>query len=152
MQEIKYIKQDKSILSPNYSTVGSAGIDFYSPIDITINKGQDVLIDLGIIVELPKEYCLLLVNKSGIALHKKLILGACLIDSDYRGNIHAHLFNLGSKVSIVRHEKICQGILIPCGDAQTIELQEVDELTDTDRGAGGFGSTNNDDESPEYLL
>lgn len=144
MPKIKYIKQDKSILSPNYSTVGSAGIDFYSPTDIIIYKGQDVLIDLGISVELPKEYCLLLVNKSGIALRKKLILGACLIDSDYRGNIHAHLFNLNTAVTITKHEKICQGILIHCGSVETIDFQEVDCLTDTVRGTGGFGSTNNE--------
>lgn len=124
---------------PTRGTGESAGLDFYTPIDIIITPGQDVLIPLDLSIELPIGYVLIMKEKSGLAVKKKIIIGASVIDSDYRGNCHAHLFNLSTRPAIFdKGNKICQGLVIPV--ILTIPI-EVEELNNTRRGGGGFGST-----------
>lgn len=133
----------RDVKSPQVGTPGSAGIDFFVPNDFqttTLQPGEDVNIGLGIKTEFEEGLALIAHNKSGIATKKKLITGACVVDSDYRGEIHAHLFNAGTTaVTIEPGMKILQFILMPYIKPELIETTE--ELSETERGEGGFGST-----------
>ena len=151
MKEIK-IKMDlsfiktKNVKSPVRGHPSDAGIDFFIPEDfgtITLFPGDDILIDSGIKVLVPREYALIFKEKSGVAVKKKLTLGASVIDSDYRGVVHFHLFNNGTiSQTISAGEKIVQGIIFPISLCEPKEITEENyNLNCTQRGEGGFGST-----------
>ena len=138
-KKIEFEKLRILALMPTRGTPESSGLDFFSPISVIIPPWKDVLIPLDLKVNLPKGYDLTFFNKSGVSTKKKLIVGACVVDSDYTGNIHAHLFNLSDKpVEINYGDKIVQGII------RKVELWDPKESKinkKTIRGAGGFGST-----------
>ena len=122
----------RPVRDPVYSSDGAAGIDFFVPEDFKghmLVPGNDVLIPSGIKVNIPKGMCLLAVNKSGVAsteqakLHANmkikdtpqgLIVGACLIDCDYQGEIHLHLINYSAKnIYIGPNDKLVQFVYKP---------------------------------------
>jgi len=133
---------------PTRATDGDCGLDLYSPRDYRIYPGEDVLIALDIRVEFPKGYALIVKEKSGVATKMKFDVGACVIDSGYRGNCHVHLFDnrpalegldfSGYATHIKKHQKIAQMIVVPVWIGQPIQVRQVD--MDTERGEGGFGS------------
>lgn len=140
------IKRIRDVKLPTRGTPGSAGIDFYMPNSpfspIVIPPGEAAVIPLGVKVEIPKGHVLIAFNKSGVAINKHLYVGACVIDEDYQGEIHAHLTNIGkTEVSIYSGEKIVQFILLPY---TYTHIEEVDSIHEdpTERGEGAFGSTN----------
>ena len=147
-----YVKMSKtrSVKVPQRANSGAdAGIDFFVPDDFvaqTLQPGQSVKIPAGIKVEVPAGYALVFFNKSGVAAKRSLIVGACVIDHGYSGEVHINIINAGDvEQTIVPGEKIVQGILIPVVTFETIEVPE-DELYASihvagSRGAGGFGST-----------
>ena len=147
-----YVKMSKtrSVKVPQRANSGAdAGIDFFVPNDFvaqTLQPGQSVKIPAGIKVEVPAGYALVFFNKSGVAAKRSLIVGACVIDHGYSGEVHINMINAGDvEQTIVPGEKIVQGILIPVVTFETIEVPE-DELYASihvagSRGAGGFGST-----------
>ena len=147
-----YVKMSKtrSVKVPQRANSGAdAGIDFFVPDDFvaqTLQPGQSVKIPAGIKVEVPAGYALVFFNKSGVAAKRSLIVGACVIDHGYSGEVHINMINAGDvEKTIVTGEKIVQGILIPVVTFETIEVPE-DELYASihvagSRGAGGFGST-----------
>ena len=142
---LKFIKT-KEVKSPVRGHDTDAGIDFFIPEDfesVTLRPNEDVCIDSGIKVIVPKGYALIFKEKSGVALKKKLIIGACVVDSDYRGNVHFHLFNNGLEVqSLNAGDKIIQGIVFPISLCQPEEISEEEYNTnETSSGEGGFGST-----------
>lgn len=126
---------------PTIGSIGSAGIDFYTPVNCVIKPWGDLNIPLDISIKIPKNYCMVMKEKSGVSLNKKLHIGACVIDSDYRGNIHAHFFNNSNKKVIFKKgDKIIQGIIIPyINDFKIVNKIKID----TKRGKNGFGSTGN---------
>lgn len=128
-----------SAIIPQRANENDSGMDFFSPVDFEIAPKSDFLLPLGLKVKLPVGMDLVFENKSGRATKNKLIRGACVVDEGYRGEIHAHFFNLGrKKVFIKAGEKIIQGII------RRVEYPEIVEgiITDvTSRGKGGFGST-----------
>lgn len=142
---LKFTKT-KNVKSPVRGHNTDAGIDFFIPEDFkqTILKpGEDVLIDSGIKVIIPEGYALIFKEKSGVATKKKLTIGAAVVDSDYRGVVHFHLFNNGlDEQEINPGDKIIQGLIIPVSLCETLEISE-DEFNNhnTERGEGGFGST-----------
>lgn len=132
-------KLHKDAIIPQRAHFGDAGMDVYSIEDINIEPRSDILTGLGLACEFESDYVLLVFNKSGRATKLKLDKGAEVIDSTYRGEIHVHLFNHSDKpVFIPKREKIAQLILMPIWNG---EPEEVHGLNDTERGAGGFGST-----------
>lgn len=135
---IKFLKD--GIKVPYQSNDGDAGFDVFSPVDYTIFSKSDYTIPLGFACEFPKNYCLLFRNKSGRATKDKLMVGADVIDSTYRGEVHAHLFNLSNKsINILKGEKITQFLVVPIWHGK---IQVVNEINmNTTRGVGGFGST-----------
>ena len=144
--ELKYIKT-RDVKDPIRGHATDAGIDFFVPNNfgaVTLEPGQDILIDAGIRVVVPKGYALIFKEKSGIATKRKLTIGASVVDSDYRGNVHLHLFNNGTEIqSIEAGDKITQGLVVPISLCQTEEVsgEVYEEYCNTERGDGGFGST-----------
>lgn len=163
MKQLRFAKI-RDVKSPEYGTQGSAGIDFFVPNfekSFILHAHSDVLIPSGLIVSMPENHMLMGADKSGIATSKwacigagkkpkvdsfdsAVIIGAKIIDSDYQGELWIHLINTGSaRLEIKPGMKIAQFILVPIVHA---ELEEVlpNEVfnTSTERGTGGFGSTN----------
>lgn len=144
---MKFLKI-RSVKTPNRGTPQSAGIDFFIPDDYpstTILPNKSVLIPSGIKVNVPKNHAFIANNKSGVATKKNLIVGACVVDEDYQGEIHIHLINVGNEsVSIEPGDKIIQFLLLPIsyGSVELVESEEqLYEGLVTERGQGGFGST-----------
>ena len=129
---------------PAYATEGSAGLDLRACIDgaVTLPAGGRALIPTGIAIELPSaETVALVFARSGLAIKHGLALsnGVGVIDSDYRGEIKVGLINQGEEdFTVAPGERIAQMVIMPILQPE-IELAE--SLSDTDRGAGGFGST-----------
>jgi len=103
---------------------------------------QSKLIPTGIKVEVPHGHMFEIKNKSGIAHKRKLIIGACVVDPGYDGEIYVNLYNVGINTQYIKSgDKIAQAVLIPiihCG----IEEVMLDALNEgSTRGLGGFGST-----------
>ena len=134
---------------PSYATAGSAGLDLRACIDAPVYlPGTDTglpnsaMVPTGIAIQLPgSEYVALVYARSGLAVKHGVALSNCVgvIDSDYRGEIKVGLVNLSGKAyTIEPGERIAQLVITPVTQAN---IQLVDELDNTDRGAGGFGST-----------
>lgn len=137
--EIK-VQYTRDVIYPIFSTKGSAGLDFFAPFDITILPWGAAVVPLGVKMEMPDNIFMIMKEKSGIATKKGLHIGACVIDSDYRGEIHAHFFNHSGKiVKLEKGTKIIQGVFF---NRISPTLTKVDLISmDTERGEGKFGST-----------
>lgn len=139
----------RNVKTPTRGTALSAGLDFYVPNDFQatiLPPGKDINIPSGIKVKLPHGYCLKMDNKSGVALRNKLVVGATIIDEDYQGEVHLHVFNLSrdEAITIKPGDKLVQGLLIPVSYEGVEEVGSLEELYGgkvTQRGEGGFGST-----------
>lgn len=142
------IAKIRNVKTPRRGTEGSAGIDFFVPDDYPnslrrVEPGERFFIPSGIKANVPTGYALIAMNKSGVALKKGLMVGACVVDSDYQGEIHLHLVNTSNKaVTIEPGEKLTQFLLIPV-DHSMVQVVDPNDLFDaeSERGAGGFGST-----------
>lgn len=123
---------------PEYKTIGSAGADCYSRIDLVILPREIKVIPLGFSVEIPEGYEMQIRPRSGLSTKAKLaILGT--IDSDYRGEVSAIIINLSEDEFIIHSgDRIAQAIVAPVIQATFIP---VEELSKTERGEGGFGHT-----------
>lgn len=130
---------------PSYETEGSAGMDIRAAVpeikSMIISPNQRALVPTGLVFEIPKGFEVQIRPRSGLAFKNGI---TCLntpgtIDSDYRGEIKVLLINLGAEeFEITRGMRIAQMIVAPVTQAN---LNEVGKLGDTERGAGGFGST-----------
>lgn len=139
---IKKLNENAEI--PKRATNGSAGYDLCACIeeDVVIKKGQIVKIPTGISAEInTNEAALMIYARSGLASKNGVTLVNCVgvVDSDYRGEIVVPLINLGNDDYIIeKGARIAQLVVTP---VILPEIEEVSELSDTDRGSGGFGST-----------
>jgi len=133
-----------SLALPRYATAASAGVDLCADLleSLIVNPGENVKIPTGLAIELPSQQVVALVfARSGLASSHGLGLtnGVGVIDSDYRGEIHVLMHNSGSQPVIINSgDRIAQMVFMPVFHAL---FEEVEELQDTDRGTGGFGST-----------
>ena len=142
------IAKIRNVKTPRRGTEGSAGIDFFVPDDYPnslrrVEPGERYFIPSGIKANVPTGYALIAMNKSGVALKKGLMVGACVVDSDYQGEIHLHLVNTSNKaVTIEPGEKLTQFLLIPV-DHSMVQVVDPNDLFDneSERSTGGFGST-----------
>ncbi len=138
---LKIKKLNKDAIIPAYQTKEAAGFDLHSIDEVVIKKGERKLISTGLAFEIEKGFEIQIRPRSGLAYkHGISVLNSPgTIDSDYRGEIKVLLINLGEEdFKIKRGDRIAQAIIAPVVQAKIIE---VDELSDTKRGAGGFGST-----------
>ena len=131
-------------IMPNYATEGSAGLDLCACIDetLTIHPDDTILISAGFAIHIAdNSYAAMLLPRSGLGHKYGIVLGNLtgLIDSDYQGEIFVSCWNRGNTLfKINPGDRIAQMILCPIAK---VEFEEVDELPDTKRGEGGFGST-----------
>ena len=128
---------------PTYGSTEAAGADLYACIDepITIQPGESVFVPTGLAMELPKGYAGLIYARSGLACKRGLAPAnkVGVVDSDYRGEFVIVLHNHGSITQTIQHgERIAQLVITP---VFTPGFIEIDELSATERSAGGFGST-----------
>ena len=133
----------KQVSLPKYETSGSSGMDLGANIDgnLIIEPGKTVIIPTGLALSIPKGYEAQIRPRSGLAAKNKIsVLNTPgTIDADYRGEIKVILINLGSeRFKIEKGQRIAQMVICPIVKAQ---LEEVDDLNETERGDGGFGST-----------
>ena len=141
--KIKIKKLNENAIIPTYGTYYYAGADLYALLDSAteIEPHQTTLVHTGISVEIPEGYCGLIFARSGLASKRGLAPAnkVGVIDADYRGEIMVALHNHSDKAqSIDQGERIAQLAIVPFLKA---EFEESDDLSDTLRGAGGFGST-----------
>jgi dUTP pyrophosphatase len=135
--KIKRLHPDSKL--PSYAHSGDAGMDVFALERITIRKGERHKIGTGIAFELPAGHVALVWDKSGLATNHGLTNLGGVIDASYRGEYYVTLLNSGEKdYTIEKGDKIAQ-ILIQ--KVEHAELEETEALSDTSRGAGGFGST-----------
>ena len=136
-------KLEPSVKLPSYKTNGASGMDLMAYINksIELKPGESCLISTGLSVAFPKEYEIQIRPRSGLAVKNNIsVLNTPgTIDSDYRGEIKVILFNHGKKdFKINNNDRIAQMILTP---VIKMDLEETNELPESIRGAGGFGST-----------
>ncbi|MBT3407604.1 dUTP diphosphatase [Candidatus Woesearchaeota archaeon] len=131
-------------LDPNmpdlkYHSEHAAAIDLLAGEKTIIEPGQHTLIDTKVCFEIPNGHVGLIWDKSGVANKRKLTLMGGVIDADYRGEIKVGLINIGLETqTFEKYEKIAQ-ILIQ--KVERVEIEMVEELNETGRSDGGFGST-----------
>ena len=141
MTEIKIVTKSGNV--PAYETEGSAGMDLRAVLDepVVLAPGERKLIPTGLFIELPHGYEAQVRARSGLAIKHGITLINCVgtIDSDYRGEIQVPLVNLGSEhFEIKDGERIAQMVIARYEQA---DWKIVKELSETERGAGGFGHT-----------
>ena len=143
MTKILIKKLSSSVSIPKYETSGSSGMDIAAHIEnnIIINPGEKFLVSTGFSIAIPKGYEVQIRPRSGLAAKRSITVlnTPGTIDVDYRGEIKVILINLGKEKFIVKNgERIAQMVVCPVVQAN---LEEVEDLPDTERGSGGFGST-----------
>lgn len=141
--DLKIKKLKPGIELPKYESKYAAGMDIRADLEeaITLEPGERVLIPTGIAIELPIGYEAQIRPRSGLAIKKGvgLVNSPGTIDADYRGEIKIIVINHGQDIVVFEPgERIAQMVIAPVIQANIIE---VEELNDTDRGEGGFGST-----------
>ena len=140
---VKFKKLDERAQMPHYGTEFAAGADLYACLDapLTIAKGATEFVHTGIAMEIPTGLVGLVYARSGLACKKGLAPAnkVGVVDSDYRGEIRVALHNDSKYEQCIEpYDRIAQLVIAPYVFA---DFEESDELNDTDRGVGGFGST-----------
>ncbi|SIT12143.1 dUTP diphosphatase [Neptunomonas antarctica] len=129
---------------PNYATPGSAGLDLRACLDeaLTLEPGQTELIPTGMAIHIEDPaLCAMILPRSGLGHKHGIVLGNLvgLIDSDYQGQLFVSCWNRGNTTFTMEPgERIAQLVLVPVVQA---DFEVVEDFTDTERGAGGFGSS-----------
>jgi len=128
---------------PRHMTPGAAAVDLRAAIEQTrtLNQGEPVLIPTGIYVAVPKGYMMHITPRSGLALKHgvSIVNSPGIVDSDYRGEIGIIMINHSDMAFPIRRgDRIAQATLVK---VEQIEFEKVNELDETERGAGGFGHT-----------
>lgn len=162
----------RDVKNPIRANSTDAGVDFFVPTDLNkdsfedkprqgvelafgditgtllelrLDPGGRILIPSGIHVRLEPGTALVLMNKSGVAAKDGLIIGACVVDESYTGEIHLSLINTTCTSVFIRPgQKITQGLILDVTQGETEETESLEELYkdfESDRGAGGFGSS-----------
>lgn len=133
---------DPNVELPSYAYTGDAGLDIRSNETVDIPPHERVLISTGLAIALPDGYAGFMQPRSGMALKRGLSIANTpgLIDAHYRGELKVIAVNLDphETIHIERGERIAQLVI---QEVPTVHLVEVEELDETDRGAGGFGSS-----------
>ena len=139
--QISLKRLDPDLPLPRRAHPGDAGVDLQSAVTVSLLPGERKTIATGIAIAIPDGYAGLVTPRSGLAARHGLSIVNTpgLVDSGYRGELRIALINLGDeKVDIIRGDRIAQLVITP---VETAEFVEVEDLPDSSRGDGGFGST-----------
>ena len=129
---------------PAYATPGSAGLDLRACLETpqTIQPGQTVLVPTGLAIHIADPgYAAMILPRSGLGHKHGIVLGNLvgLIDSDYQGQLMVSTWNRGQEAFVLQPmERLAQMVIVPVAQ---VSFNVVDDFTESDRGAGGFGST-----------
>jgi len=140
---VKYLPHHEGLPGLERMTPGSSGYDIVAACgeDVTIESGKVVLVPAGFKLAIPPGYEAQVRPRSGLALRNSIgvLNSPGTIDSDYRGEVQVILFNFGREPFVVhRGDRIAQLVF---SALPRVELEQVDDLDETERGSGGFGST-----------
>lgn len=141
--EVRIKKLNENATVPTYGSQYAAGADLYACLDenLTVEPGETRFVKTGIAAEIPMGYAGFIFARSGLACKRDLAPAnkVGVVDCDYRGEIMVALHNHGKTAQTLEHgERIAQMVFMPYAAAQ---FEEAQELSDTVRGGGGFGST-----------
>ena len=121
--------------------LGDAGFDIRSLNDVEIQPNEQVLVSTGLYVAVPLGYVMIIKDRSGMAAKRRIYTHAGVIDASYRGEVKIVVTNESNETQkLLQGEKIAQGVVVPCVVDATQE-ETLEGLGDTERGAGGFGSS-----------
>ena len=140
---LKVKKLTEDAILPHYAHPGDAGADLFANVNLEIAPGESAMVKTGIAIELPPSTEAQVRPRSGLAAKKQITVlnTPGTIDEGYRGEVCVILINHGKEIfTIEKGMKIAQMVVKP---VITVEVEEADELSDTSRGEGGFGSTGN---------
>jgi dUTP pyrophosphatase len=135
-------RQHKDAVIPKRSDVGAAGYDLVSVEDHVIQPHSQAIVDTGIVLDFPSECYARVAPRSGLAAKYSIDTLAGVIDSSYRGTVKVILYNHSDKEFVVtKGDRIAQLIYESIYTPSLVEVPSFADLTETDRGDGGFGST-----------
>lgn len=126
---------------PEHAKTGDAGLDLTARTDCVLQPHETKMVSTGVAVEIPDGWVGLVFPRSGLASKRGVTLANCVgvVDSGYRGEIMAPLHNIGDGPRYIEEgERVCQLVLLPYASCQCVQ---VDELSESERGKDGFGST-----------
>jgi dUTP pyrophosphatase len=141
MIELKVKKLDGKAILPKYATDGAGCFDIHSTTAGFVSENQTMVFSTGLSFEIPDGFVMLVFSRSGHGFKNNVRLSNCVgvIDSDYRGELKVKLTSdTDGSIVVERGDRIAQAMIIPF---PKVNLVVVDELSKTDRGAGGMGST-----------
>lgn len=149
---MKVKKIHPNAIVPQRAHDGDAGVDVFAIENGAIHPGKDLVVRTGIIIAIPDQWVAVVKEKSGRATKNKITVGACVIDSGYRGELLIHLFNNDPALPFTFGigDKLAQLVVTPCWTGQPEEVEVLDE---TERGDGRMGSTGEtfEDGQKEFL-
>ena len=149
---LEYYSMPHAKHKPVRANPSDAGLDLkYNPDvgsqPVSIEPGQSMILGTGLKFGVPHGYMIQIMNRSGNAAKKKLMVGACVVDSGYNGEVFVNLHNIGSKPQTINPgDKIAQAVVIPVVPVRFVEtsndnLYDWSPITISGRGAGALGST-----------
>ena len=139
MSELRVKKLVQDAIIPTRGSGGAVGYDLYSVDEVVLSPSQRTLVGTGVAVVLPMKVYGRVAPRSGLTVKHGIHVGAGVIDPDYTGEIKVALFNLGDgPFEVKKGDRIAQLILERC---ETPYVREITEMSETQRGDGGFGST-----------
>ncbi len=149
---LEYAFTHKNAIAPVRANPSDAGLDvFYSPANenqsLSINPGESRIAETGLRFGVPHGYMLEVKNRSSVAAKRSLVVGACVIDSGYEGEVFVNLHNIGNEAQVIEpHTKIAQVVMTPVVSFRAMETTNPDlygwyPITISDRGDGALGST-----------
>ena len=149
---IEWCRTHFNVHPPTRGNPSDAGLDIYfSPAEhqaVSIAPGDSVLLSTGLRFGVPHGYMLEVKNRSSVASKRSLVVGACVIDSGYDGEVFVNLHNIGTETQLVEpHTKIAQVVMVPVVHFRALERRGSEDLygwypiTISDRGDGALGST-----------
>ena len=137
--QVKITRTNPDAIMPTYATDGSACFDLYAPAN---QRAYDFMtVDIGLAFEVPAGYMMRIESRSGLALREHVKAFPGIVDSDYRGSVRVLLYQFAPSdepISVKAGDRIAQAWITPC---ERVSFVEVDSLSETGRGEGGFGST-----------
>lgn len=148
---LEYSRVRKGVHPPERANPSDAGLDlFFNPEggeEITIQPGTSAVLPTGCRFGVPHGYMLEIKNRSSVAAKRSLVVGACVVDSGYDGEVFVNLHNIGNEAQTLQaHAKIAQAVMVPVVHFRALETHSGDlygwyPITISERGAGALGST-----------